>query len=106
MIPRQSMLIELPIAVLKSSSNKDAANSFIRFVKQDTAQDLLAQYGFRPVDAKIAKRYADKFPTRPGIFKVDDKYHRRLAQRRQGVVRPEQGADGQIERAVGGPSSG
>ena len=33
-IPRQSMLIELPIAVLKNSSNKDVANSFIRFVKQ------------------------------------------------------------------------
>ena len=54
-IPRQSMLIELPIAVLKSSSNRDVANKFIRFVKGDSAQDLLAQYGFRPVDPKIAK---------------------------------------------------
>ena len=32
-IPRQTMLIELPIAVLKNSSNKDAANAFIRFSK-------------------------------------------------------------------------
>src|SRR6185312_7161942 len=39
-IPRQSMLIELPIAVLKNSSNKDAANEFVRFVKSDTAQNL------------------------------------------------------------------
>src|SRR6266566_2094246 len=39
-IPRQSMLIELPIAVLKNSSNKETANKFIRFVKGDTAQDL------------------------------------------------------------------
>src|SRR3954466_2530007 len=52
-IPRQSMLIELPIAVLKSSSNKDAANKFIRFVKGATAQDLFAQYVFRPVDKHI-----------------------------------------------------
>src|SRR4051795_7551147 len=37
-IPRQSMLIELPIAVLKGSANKDAANKFIRFVKSDAAQ--------------------------------------------------------------------
>src|SRR6478609_10229764 len=43
-IPRQSMLIELPIAVLKGSSNKDAANQFIRYVKGASAQDLFAQY--------------------------------------------------------------
>src|SRR5947209_1230889 len=71
-IPRQSMLIELPIAVMKSSSNTDVANQFIRFVKGDTAQDLLAQYGFRPVDRKIARKYASKYPSRPGIFKIDD----------------------------------
>src|SRR5436305_7853236 len=52
-IPRQSMLIELPIAVLKNSSNKDVANSFIRFVKAPVAQDLFAQYGFRPVSPQV-----------------------------------------------------
>src|SRR3954453_1522879 len=57
-IPRQSMLIELPIAVLKSSSNKDLANKFVRFVKSDTAQSLFGQYGFRPVNKKILARYA------------------------------------------------
>src|ERR1700674_4124429 len=39
-IPRQTMLIQLPIAVLKGSSNKDAAQKFIRFTKGETAQDL------------------------------------------------------------------
>jgi sulfate/thiosulfate transport system substrate-binding protein len=72
-IPRQSMLIELPIAVTKSSSSKDVANRFVRFVKGDAAQTLFAQYGFRPVNPKLAKQFADKFPSRPGIFKVDDK---------------------------------
>src|SRR5213080_190201 len=37
-IPRQTMLIELPIAVLKNSSNKDVANKFIQFVKAPAAQ--------------------------------------------------------------------
>ena len=32
-VPRQTMLIELPIAVLKTSSNIDQANQFIRFVE-------------------------------------------------------------------------
>src|SRR6476660_4460664 len=63
-IPRQSMLIELPIAVLKNSSSKDAANKFIRFVKGDTAQNLFGQYGFRPVNKKILAKYAEKFPAR------------------------------------------
>src|SRR5262249_6791521 len=39
-IPRQTMLIELPIAVIKNSSNKDKANQFIRFTKTLPAQEL------------------------------------------------------------------
>jgi sulfate transport system substrate-binding protein len=105
-IPRQSMLIELPIAVLKSSPNKDKANQFIRFVKGDTAQDLLAQYGFRPVDPKIAKKYASKFPARPGIFKVDDKIIGGWRHADKVWFDPNKGRMVQIERAVGGPSSG
>ncbi|HEX7625929.1 MAG TPA: sulfate ABC transporter substrate-binding protein [Gaiellaceae bacterium] len=105
-IPRQSMLIELPIAVLKSSPNVDLANKFIRFVKQDTAQDLLAQYGFRPVDKKIAAKYADKFPTRPGIFKVDDKYIGGWRNADKVWFDPNNGRMTAIERAVGGPSAG
>src|SRR4051794_35104043 len=105
-IPRQSMLIELPIAVLKSSSNKDAANKFIRFVKGATAQDLFAEYGFRPVNGKIAEKYASKFPARPGIFKVDDKIIADWRNADNLWYDPNKGRMVQIERAVGGPSSG
>jgi sulfate/thiosulfate-binding protein len=72
-IPRQTMLIQLPIAVLKSSSNADLARKFVRFTKSDTAQNLFAQNGFRPVDPAILRKYAAKYPTRPGIFTIDDK---------------------------------
>jgi len=105
-IPRQSMLIELPIAVLKNSSNQDKANQFIRFVKGDTAQDLFAQYGFRPVDKKIAAKYADKYPSRPGIFKVDDKIIGGWRTADKIWFDPNKGRMAEIERAVGGPSSG
>jgi sulfate transport system substrate-binding protein len=105
-IPRQSMLIELPIAVLKSSANKDVANQFIRFVKGDTAQQLFGQYGFRPVDPRIAKQFADKFPSRPGIFKVDDKYIGGWRQADKVWFDPNKGRMAQIEKAVGGPTSG
>jgi len=105
-IPRQSMLIELPIAVLKSSSNKDLANKFIQFVKGTSAQDLFAHYGFRPVNPKVAKKYADKFPSRPGIFKIDDKIIGGWRHADDVWFDPNKGRMVQIERAVGGPTSG
>jgi len=105
-IPRQSMLIELPIAAIKSSSNLDKVNQFIRYVKSDPAQDLLAQYGFRPVDKKIAAKYADKYPSRPGIFKVDDKYIGGWRNADKVWFDPNNGRMAKIERAVGGPSAG
>src|SRR6266566_4181841 len=101
-IPRQTMLIELPIAVLKNSSNKDVAQKFIRFTKSDTAQELFAQNGFRPVNPAILKKYASKYPTRPGIFTIDDKTIGgwRAADKRW--FDPNQGVMAGIEKAVGG----
>lgn len=105
-IPRQSMLIELPIAVLKNSSNKDLANKFIRYVKQPAAQDLFAQYGFRPVNPTVAKKYASKFPARPGIFKVDDKIIGGWRHADDVWFDPNKGRMVAIERAIGGPTTG
>jgi len=105
-IPRQSMLIELPISVLKASPNRDKANQFVRFIKGDVAQDLLAQNGFRPVDKKIAGKYADKYPTRPGIFKVDDKIIGGWRNADKVWFDPNKGRMVTIERSIGGPTSG
>ena len=103
-IPRQSMLIELPIAVTKSSSNKDKATQFIQFVKSPASQDLFAQYGFRPVDKKILAKYASKYPARPGIFKVDDKIIGGWRNADRIWFDPNKGRMVAIERAIGGPS--
>ena len=105
-IPRQSMLIELPIAVTKSSSNKDKVNQFIRFVKGSTAQDLFAQYGFRPVDKKTLAKIRRKYPSRPGIFTVDDKIIGGWRKADKVWFDPNKGRMVTIERAVGGPTSG
>jgi sulfate transport system substrate-binding protein len=101
-IPRQTMLIQLPIAVLKSSANKDAAQKFIRFTKSDTAQELFAQNGFRPVVLAVLKKYASKYPTRPGIFTIDDKTIGgwRAADKRW--FEPNHGLMAGIEKAIGG----
>jgi len=105
-IPRQTMLIELPIAVLKNSSDKDVANQFIRFVKSPPAQDLFAQNGFRPVDKKVAAKYADKFPARPGLFRIDDKYIGGWRNADKVWFDPNKGRMTKIEQAAGGPTSG
>jgi len=104
-IPRQTMLIELPIAVLKSSSNKELANRFIRFTKGPVAQDLFGQYGWRPVNRTVAKKYTEKYPSRPGIFKIDDKIFGgwRTVDKKWFS---QNGIMVKIERGVGGPTSG
>jgi sulfate/thiosulfate transport system substrate-binding protein len=105
-IPRQTMLIELPIAVIKSSKNRDAANAFIRFTKGDTAQALFGDAGWRPVSPKIAKRYASKYPARPGLARISDKQFGgwRAADKRWFDLRS--GLMVGIEKRVGGPSGG
>ena len=104
-IPRQTMLIELPIAVLKSSGNRDLANKFIRFTKGPVAQDLFGQYGWRPVNPTVAKKYTEKYPSRPGIFKIDDKIFGgwRTVDKKWFS---QNGIMVKIERGVGGPTSG
>ena len=101
-IPRQTMLIQLPIAVLKSSSNKDAAQKFIHFTKGDTAQELFAQNGFRPVVPAIVKKYASEYPTWPGVFTIDDRTIGgwRAADKRW--FDPNHGLMARIEKAIGG----
>ena len=73
-IPRQTLLIEAPIAVVKTSENRDAANRFVRFTKTPQAQRIFAQYGFRPIVPSVAKELEKQYPRRPGVFKIDDRY--------------------------------
>jgi sulfate transport system substrate-binding protein len=107
-IPRQTMLIELPIAVTKNSSNKDKANAFIRFTKGVQAQELFAQYGFRPVNKQVAAEPSVKkqFPARPGIFTVDEKAIGGWRKADRVWFDAKNGRMTKIEQAVGGPTAG
>ena len=105
-IPRQTLLIELPLVVMNHSSNKDKAQQFMRFVKSVPAQDLFGQYGWRPVNPVSAKKVADKYPARPGIFKIEAKYIGGWEAADKVWFDPNKGRMVAIERAVGGPTSG
>jgi len=103
LVPSETMLIELPIAPVKTSSNLDLVKKFIAFTKTAPAQDLLAQAGFRPVLKSVTKKYRSKFPTRAlvtignpmfgGWRKVDKRW-----------FDPKSGLMVGIEKAVGGPT--
>src|SRR4051794_4279545 len=103
-IPRQSLLIELPIAVLKDSPNKATANTFLRYLKTTPAQELFAQNGFRPVVTSVLEKHRSQYPNRPGIFKVDDKIIGGWRHADDVWFDAKNGRMVQIEKAVGGPT--
>jgi ABC-type sulfate transport system substrate-binding protein len=107
-IPRQSMLIQLPVAAIAKSSNLNKVNQFLQYLRSVPAQQLFAQYGFRPVNPTVAKEpsVVKEFPTRPGIFKITDKYIGGWRNADKVWFNPSSGRMVKIEQAVGGPSTG
>ena len=67
-IPKTTILIENPIAVTKDSTDKAAANSFLR---TPAAQQVFADNGYRPVVKSVENANRKKFPVRPGLFTID-----------------------------------
>jgi sulfate transport system substrate-binding protein len=104
-IPRQTMLIELPIAVLKNSPNKDLANKFIQFVKTEKEQEVFGQFGFRPVNKQAAAKFVKQFPVRPGQFTINDKTIGGWRAADKKWFDAAKGVMVGIEQAVGGPTA-
>jgi sulfate transport system substrate-binding protein len=103
-IPRQSLLIELPVAVLKASPNREKANQFLRYLKTPPAQELFAQNGFRPVVRSVLEKHRAQYPDRPGIFRVDDRIIGGWRHADDVWFDARNGRMVQIEKAVGGPA--
>ena len=101
-IPRSTILIENPIAVLKSSSNRDVAHAFIRFLKTPAAQQVFADRGYRPIIKSVLERNRKKFPVRPGQFTIDQLGLGGWARVQQDFFDPNHGVMAAIERKVGG----
>jgi sulfate/thiosulfate-binding protein len=103
-IPRSTILIENPIAVLKSSSNRDAANAFVRFLKTPAAQQVFADRGYRPIVKSVLQKNRRKFPFRPGQFTIDQLGLGGWDQVQKDFFDPDTGVMATIERKVGGTS--
>ncbi|MCZ7552627.1 MAG: sulfate ABC transporter substrate-binding protein [Anaerolineales bacterium] len=74
-IPRSTILIENPVAVVDVYVNKhgtrEAAEAFVEFLFTRTAQEIFAKYGLRSVDPEVLKATADKYPAVEDLFSID-----------------------------------
>jgi sulfate/thiosulfate transport system substrate-binding protein len=70
-IPKQTILIQTPIAVTAKSSHQTQAKAFLAYQWSPAGQTVWAQQGYRPVLASVAKQFTSKFPTPPGLFTID-----------------------------------
>jgi sulfate/thiosulfate-binding protein len=70
-IPKQTLLIETPIAVTAKTSHATQANAFLKYQWSPAGQTIWAQQGYRPVDKAVAAKFKSKFPTPPQLFTID-----------------------------------
>jgi sulfate transport system substrate-binding protein len=69
-IPKQTILIQNPIAVTGDAGNKTLATNFVKFLYTDPAQKIFAKEGYRPVVS--ADLSTTQFPAPPQLFTIDD----------------------------------
>jgi sulfate/thiosulfate transport system substrate-binding protein len=68
-IPDQTILIENPVAVVKTSSHAKQAKAFVDFLRTAPAQKIFAGKGYRPV--LTSELDPKTYPSPPGLFKID-----------------------------------
>jgi sulfate/thiosulfate transport system substrate-binding protein len=70
-VPKQTLLIQTPIAVTSKSSHSAQAQAFVNWLWSPAAQTIWAQQGYRPVVKSVFSKFASKFPTPSQLFTID-----------------------------------
>ncbi|MBN2503313.1 MAG: sulfate ABC transporter substrate-binding protein [Anaerolineales bacterium] len=74
-IPRSTILIENPVAVVDAYAEKhgtqEVADAFVEFLFAEEAQRIYAKYGLRSVDADVAADTAELYPPVEDLFTID-----------------------------------
>jgi sulfate/thiosulfate-binding protein len=71
-VPDATILIENPIAVLKTGRNPAAAQAFVDYLRSPDGQRVWARAGYRPVLKDIGLEFASTFPVPSRLFTIDD----------------------------------
>ncbi|MBV9194321.1 MAG: sulfate ABC transporter substrate-binding protein [Solirubrobacterales bacterium] len=101
--PKQTLLIETPIAVTAKSSHAKQAHAFVSWQWSTAGQTIWAEQGYRPVVASVAKQFASKFPTPPELFTI--KYLGGWTKVKTEFFDPSTGSITKIEQAAGVPTA-
>jgi sulfate transport system substrate-binding protein len=70
-IPPSTILIENPIAVLKTTHNPAAAHALVDYLRGPDGQRVWAAAGYRPVLRDVAQEFASTFPVPTGLFTIE-----------------------------------
>jgi sulfate/thiosulfate-binding protein len=68
-IPTSTILIENPVAVVKTSKHIKQAKAFVKFLRTPAAQQIFGENGYRPVVKSVARKF--HFPQPAKLFKID-----------------------------------
>jgi len=98
-IPKATIQIENPLAVISKSKNKTQAQAFYRYLYTPAAQKLFAETGYRPVVRSVGRQYTSKFPPRPQLFKIG--YVGGWSKVSTQFFDPQNGVMAKIERSLG-----
>jgi sulfate/thiosulfate-binding protein len=72
-LPKQTILIENPVALTKDGLKKSQARAFEKFLWSSKAQKLYADAGYRPVLKSVAKSGAYRFKQPKSLFTINSK---------------------------------
>jgi sulfate/thiosulfate transport system substrate-binding protein len=74
-IPRSTILIENPIAIIDTYADKHGtrpvAEAFVKFLFTPEAQTIFAEYGLRSPDPEVAKATAAKYPAVEDLWSIE-----------------------------------
>jgi sulfate transport system substrate-binding protein len=101
--PKQTILIQTPIAVTVKSSRTTQARAFINWQWSAAGQTIWAQQGYRPVMPSVAGQFASKFPTPPELFTIS--YLGGWTNVKKSFFDPQKGSITKIEQAAGVPTA-
>jgi sulfate/thiosulfate-binding protein len=72
-LPKQTILIENPVALTKSGVKHSEAKAFLKFLWSPKAQKLFGDSGYRPVLKSVAKSPKYKFKQPKSLFTINSK---------------------------------
>jgi sulfate transport system substrate-binding protein len=98
-IPKATLRIDTPIAVLDKSQNKPLAQAFVNFLYSEPAQEIWGSVGYRPVDKTALAKF--KFPVRPWLFTIDSPFLGGWAKANTRFFDPQNGIVTKIEQNLG-----